>query len=330
MDDYIGFLVSKLKNKINNYIFSTTARYQKDFKELPEKEYNGISLASYMLNDPKVAKEIFTYLDGKTQNVFIDIEKKQSIDLWKIAKANIKETNLIPVKPNDATLEAAYQLILNKSNYDLADKSVLIYGAGNIGSKLALRLAEVNIKVYLTSRDMDKVNTLAASFNAILPAYSDGEVIPAKTINDIKKVDYLITFISADKIIGPEYLKVLKPDGIAIDGGINNFTKEFLNEAHNNNTSVLRVDVRLGTPQLLFSLFDETKEFFNEVQGSDIIDGVPVVAGGIIGQKGDIVVDRIKNPTQVYGVANGYGGLIDNDEEYRLQIAKVERQLQKN
>jgi hypothetical protein len=41
--------------------------------------------------------------------------------------------------------------------------------------------------------------------------------------------------------------------------------------------------------------------------GRRSIKGIPVISGGLLGQNGDLVVDDITHPTQIYGVADGCG-----------------------
>jgi len=49
--------------------------------------------------------------------------------------------------------------------------------------------------------------------------------------------------------------------------------------------------------------------------GSAVLSGVPVVAGGVIGRRGSVVIDSVKNPSRVIGIADGLGGLLLRPEE---------------
>jgi hypothetical protein len=60
--------------------------------------------------------------------------------------------------------------------------------------------------------------------------------------------------------------------------------------------------------------------------GEHTMGGYSIVAGGVIGAAGDIVVDSISRPARILGVADGQGGLLEAapvDCEDRL--AEVER-----
>ncbi|GAA3324539.1 hypothetical protein GCM10020331_052820 [Ectobacillus funiculus] len=75
-----------------------------------------------------------------------------------------------------------------------------------------------------------------------------------------------------------------------------------------------RLDVRLGFLYTLLPLLDDVRAFFNDVQGKAFVDNITIVSGGIIGASGDIIVDNIKHPRQVIGIANGLGGLKDTND----------------
>jgi hypothetical protein len=47
----------------------------------------------------------------------------------------------------------------------------------------------------------------------------------------------------------------------------------------------------------------------SELMGRGTMAGIPVVAGGVVGHAGDVVIDSISNPTRAIGVANGEGGV---------------------
>ena len=67
--------------------------------------------------------------------------------------------------------------------------------------------------------------------------------------------------------------------------------------------------------------------------GRDTWDGVRVVAGGLIGNEGEIVVDSIRNAGRVIGIADGKGGIRapgHKDENVRkVQKTIADRQLRR-
>src|SRR5699024_9515459 len=161
--------------------------------------------------------------------------------------------------------------------------------------------------VHLVGRNVGKVNILVDTLNYIKPQYSDAS---AFAFNSHKKHSYdgMISFVSAEKVVTEAYADYITPEGFAIDGGIGNFSGEFIALCLEKSINVTRLDVRLGNEFLSASIKSLSKEnsFFEEVMGVEKYEELEIVAGGIIGQAGSIIVDKIKEPKQIIGVANGY------------------------
>ena len=66
----------------------------------------------------------------------------------------------------------------------------------------------------------------------------------------------------------------------------------------------------------------------HNLMGRDLIAGVSVAAGGVIGQYGEIIVDSITNPTKVVGVASGEGTVIyEHKPEFENILRKVSMEI---
>lgn len=303
-------------------LISITSKHALDFLKLPDRKINGKQSLNVLISNQELAVNFFRSVDGKVQTILIDIEQKQEIDLYKIAIENVFESQVLLYKPNDITVDAADQIILNHFSTDLVGKNVLIYGAGNIGTKLAMRLAERRMNVFLDGRNKEKVNQIINALNLVLPRYSD---YPIRSFTKIEKIDAVFSFVSSEKVIKEDLVLNLNKDGIAIDGGIGNFTEGFITGLIEQNIKLLRLDVRIGLPFLEASILANKNSFFQKVIGETCYNGINMVAGGIIGTEGSIIVDRINNPTQLIGVANGIGGVKDLDclsdsEQFSLSI----------
>ena len=62
--------------------------------------------------------------------------------------------------------------------------------------------------------------------------------------------------------------------------------------------------------------------------GRGEIAGISVVAGGILGEEGDVVVDSIIEPSKVIGIADGRGNLLYGREpDYVRRTIEVEREI---
>lgn len=304
-----------LLKKYKTIFISTTSKSSLSIGRLPDKNFNGHKAANVLITESHFARELFTKIDGQIETILIDVERKQEIDLIAIANDVINCSNVLPYKPNDVTLEAADQLILNQLGADLSGKRIIVYGTGNLAFKLALRLIEREVDVSIIGRNPVKVHSIITTLNMVKPGHSNA-VAQAYNNDKSDKYEGLISFLSSEKIIASSMAVHIKEGGFAIDGGIGNFQGEFIADALKRQISVLRLDVRLGNPFLLAGIksLSSDNEFFNSVIGSYELGNMKLVAGGLIGEDGSIIIDRIKNPTQIIGVANGYGGL-KNDEQ---------------
>lgn len=99
------------------------------------------------------------------------------------------------------------------------------------------------------------------------------------------------------------------------DIGIGNFSPEAIEFLRENQSEIYRLDNRAALSSTLVGLY-QADTLLRETMGRVQIGDIEVVAGGILGGKGAVVVDSIHNPTTVLGIANGSGNLdrIDGSE----------------
>jgi hypothetical protein len=317
----------------NTIIFlNTTAKSNKKFAVLPRRSTSKFKAYGFFIGDSVVGDAVCKYIDGNAKYILVDTENKQNFNLFSIAKKNISKSQVIPFKPNDVTVESCDLLVRHLFEEDIQGKKVLIFGSGNLASKIALRLAERQAEVFVWARNQEKATAIVDALNYILPKYNDKKIkLFHENENDF---DLMISFLSAENVIGADFFNYLKKNGTVIDGGINNFSKDFIEVALNNGVSFIRLDTRIAFHYALMSLNLETFRFFDNVFGTREIEQIRCVAGGILGKQGDVIVDQIKHPTQVIGVANGLGGVKHEceltDEERRKINTIREYILQSN
>lgn len=303
---------------------NNSAKKRKDFFVLPRREALSYKSIGFFIGNEAICENVCKYIDGKATYILVDIECKQNFDLLSIAKKSIFKSQVIPFKPNDVTLESCDLLVRHLFKEDIQGRKILIFGSGNLASKIALRLAERQAEVFIWARNQEKASTIVNALNYILPKYNDTQI---KLFHeDENDFDLMISFLSAENVIGADFFNYLKKDGTVIDGGINNFSKDFIEVALNNGVSFIRLDTRIAFHYALMSLNLETFHFFDNVFGTREIERIRCVAGGILGKQGNVIVDQIKYPTQVIGVANGLGGVkheCELTDEERRKISTI-------
>lgn len=312
-------------------MISTTARKSNGLRALPRRSAMGFTAINFLVTGVEQARTCLSALDGQVDYLLIDIEKKQDLSLIREARHIIKRSKVITCKPNDATLESCDLLIRHYYHDTLENKPVLIIGSGNLSTKLALRLAERQANVHLHSRNHQKSAQIADSLNLILPKFTR----PIQAIEKPKqKYAMIISFLSAEEIIGEDYLSLLNTHSLVIDGGINNFKSTFIQKALEKGITCYRLDVRIAFLYNLLLLSDEVDSFFSQVMGrlKNPKKDYDLVSGGVIGSRGDVIVDQVIKPNQVVGIADGLGGVVpesDYSKDEQRRAAELFIQLKK-
>lgn len=115
------------------------------------------------------------------------------------------------------------------------------------------------------------------------------------------------------------------------DIGLQNFSREYINTQMAKGVEVYRFDNRAAVSSVVLNLM-ETDELIKHVMGRAEIADMHIVSGGLMGRKGDFVVDHITNPHSVLGIADGHGSFIheyDYTDEERERIVKLKNVIDK-
>lgn len=97
------------------------------------------------------------------------------------------------------------------------------------------------------------------------------------------------------------------PAGAAIyDIGIGNLTPGAANLARSRGLRLYRIDNRAGISSAIVRLL-ETDYMVSKLMGHVRVRGVDIVAGGLLAPPGAVIVDDVRSPTLVLGVADGAG-----------------------
>lgn len=272
-------------------------------QRLPNREDRGRQVAAVQVETADQAADVLSVMDRPGRHFYLDVERKQDLDLMGVAQQVVQHGTVSATKPNDTTVDALMATLRHHLGHDHRDQRVNIVGTGNLAFKFALRLAEEGADVALCGRNTEKARLLASAINAVLPHFTPHEVRHGPHLSDI---EVLVAAVTAPGVVTGAWLDRLAPHAMCIDVGIGNFTPELIEGAHSRGHAVCRLDVRAaGDP-----LPQQPNTFFRAVWGEKRVDGVHLVAGGILGKRGDVVVDRVPSPTAVVGIADGAGGVL--------------------
>ena len=266
------------------------------------------------------AEEIVNKIDGKVDYILVDSEKKISSELYKEDVGNIerkvrsvvKFSKIFTYKGNDLTvnsIDIILEQLFSDKKRGIGGKKASIIGAGNIGSKLALRLVERGVDVVMTRRDTAKLNSIVNALNLIKPKETLANITgTTDNLAASNGADILVALTSGKPVITREIINSLNKSAILMDAGKGCFSPKAIRLANREKITIYRPDIKIGFEGFTSSLF-KTDTVIDSSIGRRLLKGVSVVSG-LLGNLNEIIVDDYTKPQVVYGVADGYGEFI--------------------
>ena len=336
--------IKALKNENTKTVFTiaTTSKHENDPYLTPLRKNNLFVVSGCVIFEQSYLEKIIEIIDGEVDYIFVDTEKKIPVrvhpdlgtietgNLSKICFQEIKKSKILEYKPNDITVNATWSFLSQRLNF-LSGKKISILGAGNIGSKLALKLVECGSSVSVHRRNTYKGNSISQGLNFIKPQNTVSNItFHEDMIQTTFMSDVLIGATNGVSIIDIDLIKSIKEDGIIVDLGKNSLTKEAIEFAHEKNIEVYRTDVTSALEGFIYEAI-KMDEILNQSYGKKVFENYTIVGGGYHGREGDIVVDNITNPKLIFGVAAGDGTLktdpSSSDEERLGELRKNLKKL---
>jgi len=312
--------ISREKNLKTGFIIGNTAKKNNNSESFttPVRVYSNIVVAGVIIYSDSDIPKVCKLLDGKLDYIFVDAEKKipnvsnpnETVNIERKARELIKKSIFLTYKGNDLTVESVdihLSYIFKENVRGIGGKNISVIGAGNLGSKLALKLAERGANVILFRRNKKKLNSIIEALNYIKPKETESKIYASGSINEaIKLSDIVLVTADNSNVISKESIKFIQPHTIFFDIGKGTIAPEVISFLTNNNNSFFRADVSSAMAGMLESnlMLDEvlTNRF-----GRRNFHGIPIVSGGLIGKSGEFIVDNVNAPKVIYGIAAGDG-----------------------
>jgi len=315
--------ISKKNNKHTAFVLMTTKQKGKDFVILPYRKTPYVNCGVIAIYDISSLSKIVKELDRKIDYFLVDAEQKlpTTKNIVKQVLKYAKHTEVLTFKSNDSTADAVDAIISHLLKYPFG-KKIAIVGTGNIGSKVALKLIERGHKVFVSCSKIERARKKANALNQIKPKETTSKVIAKSITNVAIDCDIVIGFTPKIPVINSKMILQMKSNGLIIDGGLGTIEKKAIIIAKKRKINIIRIDVRPSFIASLALAF-ETKNFFENYFGRTKIKKINIISGGIYGEFGDVVVDSVKKPTQIIGVSNGMGGIMEKNESKEF-IKKIE------
>jgi len=288
------------------------------------QESSSYLMANCEMTDKNEIIEVCKIVDG-VDFILVDDEKKNTrlFDILKDVRKVVKNSIVLTYKDNNAWVQGIDNFVASYFG-NLFGLKIGIVGMNDVSIKLALSLAERGAKVFIFDKnaDLEKINAL----NKVKISNSPFEIKKAKNGNELS--EGAVTLIGFDKKYPINELMVrnMNKRGTVVDAIFGSVESEAINYAKKHGIPVWRTDMRAAMAGEVTTVL-RTYNMMKNV-GKKYIGGIPVVSGGYIGEKGDVVVDSILNPTQVIGVADGRGSIMyDKEEEFSDRIKKIELEI---
>lgn len=247
----------------------------------------GFFVGSAEVSDVDSARCIAKSIDGLIDHVLIDFDKKtQSSEyITSSVDEHVVASNKMYYSDINVWSDSVVQLVVELFGSGFRDKSILIFGVNILGKLLSEKFRLLGVRNYvLSSSDVDAAR-LRSDCNLVVYCEPAAGCLPPR----------------------------LSSETIIIDALVGSFEEGDLEVLFEKKVKVLRVDMHLQIHSLLASLAC-MPTIVHENQGIFEVSGVSVAAGGVVARRGAIVIDSIKHPTKVFGVANGRGFLMSEDE----------------
>ena len=319
---------SLLKKKKTCFLIGTTKKkssyryYLTPFRESQKTFYAGA-----IVYDNNTAKNLTKKIDGKVDYIFVDIEKKITnkkdilVNIERATKESVKKSIIKNYKPNDITVNAIENFIQDYYSKDLrgvGGKKILVLGAGNIGTKIALRLLESGSNIFLFRRNKRKLKKINDVLNIVKPNHTKS-VSKIVNINQLKFENFDVIIGCSDNEIKFNKIQNIKKNCLVLDVGKGVFSQTDINKLNEKNIYVFRLDIENSLSSFI-DISVNTENFFD----SDFVklkNKFRLVKKGILGKMGDIIVDNIDNPKRIIGVC-GKDALLQNITNKRYKLLK--------
>ena len=337
----------KTYNSTSIFTIGTTSKKEEHPYTTPIRHTGDFVVCGCVVFNQKILFEISKIIDGNVDIILVDSEKKiplmidnslanlenkiytqkktigfiETGNLSKICFNSIKKSKIFEYKPNDLTVNATWLFLSQRLNF-LSGKKVSILGAGNIGSKLALKLVECGTEVHIHRTNFYKGNIIAQGLNAIKPLNTVSNIIYHEDkLQASFMADVLVGATNGIQVIDVDIVKSIKKGSIIIDLGKNNITSDAIAYAVENNIEIYRTDVSSALEGFIYEVL-KMQDILMNSYGQKDLSFCNIVGGGYFGKKGDLVVDDINSPTLIYGVSEGNGSLkkelnVVDDEKIR-------------
>ena len=288
------------------------------------QEESDFVVASAEVDSKNQAVEIVRAVDGVVDVLFVDGENKPYLEqpLVVIAAAFAKTSRVLSYRDTDVWARSVEHQLTTLMNQVLGGR-VTILGTSNLALKLALALVERGAAVTLISDDAQNQDAALHAVRRL--ALNNASInLQADPMSACVGANTLLSVWQPPRQVTHAMVETLAADAVIMDAIIGSVAPEAIALAVERGIRVIRPDMRAGIATEL-RLAMGAYRLVHEVMGRGELAGVSVVAGGLLGKYGDVVLDAWSHPSRALGVADGQGRVLYQiPAEFADDFAKVE------
>jgi 4-hydroxy 2-oxovalerate aldolase len=275
----------------------------------------GCAMSNVMLAEPNRLEAVLKAVDGIVDYVLLDPGGRP------VPEGMLRQTGLLTYLDHAMWARATVAQLTLLLGGSLYGKKIAVTGIPPLAARAAMGLGEAGADVILDP-------LLEREARALLRL---GPSIIVKPLDQVVEVvDAVVSLSPRQPAVGADLAERMRPGALLYDGGIGSLDREAVPAAEARGIQVVRVDMRPSLAATALELLG-MRHIILEHMGRDEWGGVGVVAGGLIGREGDVIVDSIKHPTRVIGVADGRGGILrpaaDDEAVLKVRQAIAEKRL---
>jgi len=286
----------------------------------------GFIISSVELDDIDSLEEIVKAADGVVDIFLVDAESKEYLTQPMIAaiKPYVKESRLIGYKDCDVWVRTVDQE-MRALIPEIWNSKITVCGSDPLARRFALCMLEQGADIELLDNKPARLHQWMKALSEFSLSSNELqiEVDPTKAGEGAHAI---VTFARGAPLIIEQMVEKMARGGIIFDAGIGTLPSEIIYCCNTRGIRVVRPDMRAALASELASLLG-TKRIVKDLMGRRKINNISVVAGGLLGRKGEIVVDSVSNPSKVVGVANGKGKILANCANFQDKIIAVEEEI---
>lgn len=289
-----------------------------------DRAYPGGKATNIVVKDIEILESLVPFFLPVVSRLFLDVEVKSRSHKGFDYSGLLAHPKISAFKPNDLAVESAEEFVVQKVGFR-PGPVVTIFGFGNIGFKLAIKLYEHGFRVNINGLNEAGDSEIFDHLANFMRGSGKFVFFPKQDNSALAGTDAIIGCFPGVPGISAEDIASVERTTLLLDVGNGSFDESAVNETIRRNMPVHVLDVQPGWNGFV-RRFQLTSGIIGSSESRQVSPDLCIVNIGVLGKAGDVLVDNVDDPKSVLGVCNGVGDLeYGSDAEAKIQLAR--RQL---